>query len=648
MNKLKVLIVALLLIQPSGLIAQIKLPRLISDGVVLQRDTKIPLWGWASPNEKITVHFNNKKYRTKASNGGTWSLKLPKMKAGGPYVMMLSGKNSIEIKDILIGDVWLCSGQSNMEHQLYRHDVIYANEIATANYPEIRHYKVPKTTSISGKKEDLKGGKWQKAIGEEVRPFSAVAYFFAKKIYKKYHIPIGLINASVGGTLIEAWISEEGFKNYPNIQKIIEENKDTVFVNNQKIAFPNIPVSSKITDKGLIGEKKWYDVNFTPKKWRRINIPGYWEDQGIKDLNGVVWYRKEIDIPESMVGKKARVFLGRIVDADKLYINGVLVGETSYQYPQRRYTVPENLLKAGKNTFVIRVTNNSGKGGFVTNKPYYIFTEKDTVNLKGYWSYKVGDVFKPQKVTSSNDKKEKIRKINLQDEPTALFNAMVAPFTQYPLKGVIWYQGESNGWHPKKYEGYLKALINNWRYEFNNPELPFIYAQLPNFMDVSYLPSESSWAQLRKSQLKALAIPNTAMTVNIDLGEWNDIHPDNKKDVGERMALAGLKLAYDEDIVYSGPIYKDHEIQGNKIMLSFTHLGSGLIASDGDALSEFAIAGDDKNFVWAEAKIEDNKVIVSSEDVPNPKYVRYAWADNPDNPNLYNKEGLPASPFETE
>ncbi|WP_428741923.1 sialate O-acetylesterase [Tenacibaculum sp.] len=650
MNKFKALLIAILVIQSTNLFSNVKLPKLISDGVVLQRDAKIPLWGWASPNEKIIVQFNKKKYKTTASNEGTWELKLPKMKAGGPYTMLIQGKNSIEIKDILIGDVWLCAGQSNMVHQLNIHDVRYTNEIATANYPEIRHYKVPTTTSISGEKKDLEGGSWQKAVGEEVRPFSAVAYFFAKKIYEKYHIPIGLINASVGGTPIEAWIPKEGFKKYPDIQKIIEENKDTAFVNSQKRAFPNNLSPLKTTDKGLIGKKPWYAIDFVPKKWRKINIPGYWEDQGIKDLNGVVWYRKDIEIPESMAGKKARVFLGRIVDADELYINGKLVGKTTYQYPQRRYNVPENILKAGKNTFVVRVTNNFGKGGFVSDKPYCIFTDKDTVDLKGYWNYKVGDVFKPfdfSKFKANNNKKP-VRRINPQNEPTSLYNAMVAPFTRFKLKGILWYQGESNAGQPEKYEGYMDALIEGWRLVFNQPELPFIYAQLPNFMDVSYLPSESNWAELREAQLKALSEPNTAMTVNIDLGEWNDIHPDDKKDVGERMALAALKLAYNNDIVYSGPIYNDYEIKGNKVIISFTHIGGGLITNDGEALSEFAIAGEDKQFVWANAKIEGDKVVVWNDAIANPKYVRYAWADNPDNPNLYNKEGLPASPFETE
>jgi sialate O-acetylesterase len=648
MNKVKIIFVILFIITSNILIGQVKLPKLISNGVVLQRDSKIPLWGWASPNEKVTIQFNKKKYKTTASAEGKWEVKLPKMKAGGPYSMTVSGKNSIEIKDILIGDVWLCSGQSNMQHQLYKNEIIYANDIATANYPEIRNFKIPQTTSINGEKEELEGGFWQKAVGENIKPFSAVSYFFAKKIYEKYNVPIGLINASVGGTPIEAWIPKEGFKTHPDILKIIEENKDTAFVNNQKRKLYNNTSASKIKDKGLIGEKPWYAIDFVPKNWRQINIPGYWEDQGIKDLNGVVWYRREIEIPPSMVGSKATVFLGRIVDADELYINGYLIGNTTYKYPQRRYTVPENLLKAGKNTFVLKVTNNNGKGGFVSDKPYYVSTEKDTVDLKGYWNYKVGAVFKPIDYSKNEKNNQNIRRINPQNEPTSLYNAMLAPFNQTPLKGILWYQGESNAGRPSTYKGYMDALVTGWRAVFNQPNLPFIYAQLPNYMDVSYLPEESSWAELREAQLKALSNHNTAMTVNIDLGEWNDVHPKNKKDVGKRMALAALNLAYNETIVSSGPLYKDYEIKGSKVIIAFNHLGSGLISNDGEALSEFSIAGKDKKFVWANAKIEGDKVIVWNDTIENPTYVRYAWADNPDNPNLYNKEGLPASPFRIE
>lgn len=622
-------------------LAQVKLPRLISDGMILQRDTKLKIWGWAATNEKLSLKFNGKIYKTKASADGNWSVMLPPVKSGGPYTLTITASNSITIKDILFGDVFFCSGQSNMVHQLNIHDITYAADIKSANYPEIRQFLVPVSNNLGAPKNDLPDGSWKAAIGEQVRPFSAVAYFFAKKIYDKYRVPIGLINASVGGTPIEAWTSEDGLKEFPALQTTIQKNKDTAYVNdlNRKAANANRPVASK--DKGTMESPKWFETNYIPKEWRPINIPGYWEDQGIKDLNGVVWYRKEIDIPASMIGKPAKVFLGRIVDADALYINGKQVGTTTYMYPQRRYAIGADVLKAGKNIFVVKVTNNSGKGGFVPDKPYCIFTGNDTIDLKGTWQYKVGEVFLPRTDAV-------VVGINAQNQPTALYNAMVAPVINYSIKGILWYQGESNGSRGAEYAKLQPAQIADWRNKWQQADIPFLYVQLPNFMDANYLPSESQWAELREAQLKSLSVPATAMVVAIDLGEWNDIHPDNKKDVGERLALAAQKIVYGENIVYSGPIYRSSTIEGNKIIISFDHIGSGLISNDGEELGEFAIAGADKKFVWAKAKIEGDKIIVWSEIISNPMYIRYAWADNPVNPNLYNKEGLPASPFRTD
>ena len=608
--------------------------------MVLQRDTKLKIWGWAKAGEKIAINFKGKTYKTVTDASGTWQMELPPMPSGGPFTMNIAGSSKITLTDILIGDVWFCSGQSNMVHQLAIHDVTYANEIAEANYPQIRQFWVPTLTNLQAPQSDLPNGQWKSAVGEDVRPFSAVAYFFAKKLYDTYKIPIGIINASVGGTPIEAWMSEKGFADFPAVKAVIEKNKDTTYINSltQRTSAVNRPAPP--VDLGMTGNKKWFDVSYVPKGWRPINIPGYWEDQGIKDLNGVVWYRKEIDIPASMTGKPARVFLGRIVDADEFYINGKQVGKTTYQYPQRRYNVPTDVLKAGKNVFVVRVTNNAGKGGFVPDKPYCIFAGADTVDLKGTWQYKVGVAYRPLAGGSFGGA------INAQNQPTVLYNAMVAPEINYTIKGFCWYQGESNTGKPQEYATLLPALINDWRGRWNQGVLPFLYIQLPGFMDYNYQPTESGWAVLREAQFKALSVPNTAMAVAIDLGEWNDVHPDNKKDVGERLALAAMKVAYHENIVSSGPLYQSSTIEGNKIVVRFTNIGSGLVAKDGDELSEFAIAGADKKFVWAKAKIEGNNVIVWSDEVSTPQHVRYAWADNPVNPNLYNKEGLPASPFE--
>jgi len=343
--------------------------------MVLQRDANLKVWGWATPGEKITVQFKNKAYKTVTNTTGQWQVALPPMPAGGPFTMDIVGNTRLKLNDILIGDVWFCSGQSNMVHQLNIHDVTYAKEIDEANFPQIRQFWVPTLTNLQGPQADIPNAQWKAAVGQDVRPFSAVAYFFAKKIHQKYNIPVGIINASVGGTPIEAWTSEEGLADFSALKASIEKNKDTSYVNRVNRRPPPTTTARPAPpiDAGMAGSTKWYDVAYIPKGWRPINVPGYWEDQGIKDLNGVVWYRREIEVPATMTGKPAKVFLGRIVDADELYINGKQVGRTTYMYPQRRYSVPADVLKAGKNVFVVRVTNNGGKGGFVPDKPYCVF-----------------------------------------------------------------------------------------------------------------------------------------------------------------------------------------------------------------------------------------------------------------------------------
>ncbi|HOY19354.1 MAG TPA: sialate O-acetylesterase [Haliscomenobacter sp.] len=623
--------------------AQIRLPRLISDGMVLQREQNLKIWGWASAQENISLKLNGKTYRSKADAQGNWNIALPAQPAGGPFDIALKGKNELLIRDVYFGDVWICAGQSNMVLPMERVKERYMADIEQANYPAIRNFFIPTLTNVQGPQADLPSGKWEVATPQNVMSFGAASYFFAKTIYDKYQVPIGLINASVGGTPIEAWISESGLQAFPNFLATIQQNKDTSYVNslNRKARQAVVPRPSE--DKGMLEPIKWYDPAYVPKNWRNINVPGYWEDQGIKDLNGVVWYRKEIDVPASMCGVPAKLFLGRIVDADFAYVNGQAVGNITYQYPPRRYTVPAGVLKPGKNTLVVRVINQGGKGGFVPDKPYFLSANGQDIDLKGDWLYKVGDVFPPFAGAPAGG-------ITLQNQPSALFNAMTAPLVNHAAKGFLWYQGETNAGNPKPYYQLLPALIQDWRKQWNLGDLPFITVQLANFMEVNYLPSESTWAVLRDAQFKSLAVPNTGLAVAIDLGEWNDIHPLNKKDVGIRMALAAQRLAYgDQNVVHSGPQFERYQIEGDKIRLYFKHTGTGMISKDGEQLACFAIAGADKRFVWAKADIQaDNTILVSNTLVSQPLFVRYAWADNPADANLYNREGLPASPFRTD
>jgi sialate O-acetylesterase len=622
-----------------SLSAQIRLPQIIGDGMVLQREQNVRIWGWASAGEEIALNFRGYQFHTTADGQGNWILILPPQAAGGPYDLIISGNNEIIVRNVLFGDVWLCAGQSNMVLPMERVKERYPEEIANAHCPEIRNYFIPTATNLREAQKDLPAGSWKSANPQDVLTFGAVAYFFALEIYEKYHVPIGLINASVGGTPIEAWISEAGLRDFPDLLDIVRQNKDTAYVNQTvRKSRANFAVR-KETDKGLLEPVKWYDPAYVPKGWKNINIPGYWEDQGLKDLNGVVWYRKEIDVPDSMTDIPAKLFMGRIVDADHLYVNGELVGNITYQYPPRRYNLEAGILKPGKNTIVIRVMNMNGKGGFVPDKPYYLTANGQDIDLKGDWEYKVGDVFKPVANREAG--------FSFQNQPASLFNAMVAPLRNQAIKGILWYQGETNAGNPGPYYDLLPALINDWRQQWDNERLPFLYVQLANFMDRDFLPVESSWAELRDAQLNALSVPNTAMAVAIDLGEWNDIHPLNKKEVGHRLALGARHLSYgEEELVYSGPIYRSHTISGDKVIIQFDHTGSGLVSIDDEPLSQFAVAGANKQFEWADARIVNGAVEVSSKLIPNPVYVRYAWSNNPDGANLYNKEGLPASPFQ--
>lgn len=617
--------------------AEVILPRLISDGMVMQRDTKVSVWGWAAANESVTVRFKDKVYNAVADANGNWLITLPAMKAGGPYNLKVEATNTIEIKNILIGDVWVCSGQSNMALPMERVKERYASVIANAENPAIRHFFLATKYDFKKPHEDIPSGSWMSATPENVLKFSATAYFFARSLYDKYKVPIGLINASVGGSPAEAWLSADALKKFPEHLKEAERFKndavpDSIQKTERAISREWYNAIYK-NDKGYQNQAKWYDTAYNDTHWPVMNIPGYWHDHGLKDTHGVMWFRKEFTVPASMVGKSVKLYLGCIVDSDSVYVNGKMVGTIGYRYPPRRYTIPEQLLKQGKNTIVIRVINNAGKGGFVEDKAYQITNGTETIDLRGPWKYQIGTVAQPLAPTTF-----------MQYKPGGLFNAMISPLLRFAIKGVIWYQGESNTTRAASYQAIFSTLIVDWRKHWNQGDFPFLYVQLSNYAPVSE--SESGWPELRDAQLKTLSVPNTGMAVTIDIGEWNDLHPLNKEDVGKRLALAAQYIAYgDKKVVYSGPVYRSKEIKGNKIIVHFTNTGSGLISRHNEPLKYFEIAGPDKKFFQAQTKITGNTIEVWSDKVKNPVAVRYAWMDNPQGANLYNKEGLPASPF---
>lgn len=626
--------------------ADVRLPKLISNGMVLQRDRPLKIWGWATPGENVAVTFNKKTYKTVTGNNGRWQVVLKPMAAGGPFTMIIAGKNSLTVTDILLGDVWFCSGQSNMEMSMGDVAEKYEKFIAQNQNVNIRQFLVPKNLDEPFKiHDDFGEGNWAPATGSYVNRFSAAAYFFAISTNKREQVPVGIINASWGGTPIEAWISEDNFKTFPETVKLLGLLRDTAYVNrlnrnnneNNRIQAAR---TDKSLDEGLSSIPKWYETSYSPVKWKDIMVPGFWSGQGLTNFNGVVWYRREFNVPASFKNQTARLYFGRIYDNDEVYINGQLAGKTNGQYGNRMYALKEGLLVPGKNIIVGRLSNNSPSvGGVVPDKPYYIVSGTDTIALSGKWQYKVGQSYASQMPA--------LEGYSAANQPTFLYNTMVAPVSNYAIKGALWYQGESNVTKAKEYERLLTQLITNWRNTWQNSKLPFIIAQLPGYQEVSYLPGESAWAELREAQRRVTAMPYTGLTVLIDVGEWGDIHPRNKKDVGERLALMAGRVAYNlKDVVPSGPVLKNAKAENDKIILTFTNAGSGLIAKDDSKLNHFAIAGADKKFVWATANINGNQIIVSSQQVARPVYVRYAWANNPDRANLYNVEGLPASPFE--
>ncbi|MDR1601057.1 MAG: beta galactosidase jelly roll domain-containing protein [Tannerella sp.] len=639
----RTILLSVLILFGLSLQAAVRLPKLIGDGMVLQRDAKLKIWGWADPNETVRVTFNKKSYAATTGADGNWEVSLPAQKAGGPYAMRI---NDITLNDVYVGDVWVCSGQSNMETYISRVLDLYADEVATANNPHIRFIIQPHGYVPEGPQQEITGGEWKAVTPENILPLSAVAYFFAQELYDRYKVPVGLIQAAVGGSAIESWLSEEALQRYPkyvhDIKQQIEQNRAAEAGRTEDRA----PAGGEFRRPTAQdeGAGKWHLPDADVADWKPIDLPGYWADKGLGAVNGVLWFRKTVNVPAELASQEATLRLGNITNSDSAWINGAFVGNTTYQYPPRIYKVPAGVLKAGNNVVSVRVENAYGRGGFVEDKPFKLIIGKETIELAGKWKYRIGrlnESFPPMPAGGMS--------MSMPTRPVGMYNAMIAPLIKFAVKGALWYQGESNTGREKEYASLFPALVNDWRSKWNNPDMPFLYVQLPNFMTPdSYPPQTSEWASFREVQRQALPmLPNIGMAVTIDVGEWNDIHPLNKKDVGHRLALQARRIAYGEkNIVASGPLYKEVAVRGDSLVVSFTETGSGL--ATGEPLRGFAISADGRYFVWANAKVEGNTVVVWNDFVKKPTVVRYAWGNNPVNANLRNREGLPASPFSTE
>ena len=614
--------------------AKIKLPTLVSDGMVFQRNQKLNIWGKADANEKVEVKFLNKNYKTSADQNGNWKIVLPEQKAGGPYTMII---NEITLKDILIGDVYLASGQSNMELPMRRLTPLYADEIKNADNQNIRFFTVPQKYNFKSPQTELDGGKWEATNPQTIINFSGVAYFFAKELSEKNKVAVGIIHASLGGSPIQAWMDENSLKKYPEyIDEAKKWQNDELIKSTESGEQALSKAWYTELDRSDVGlNQHWEKFDLNDSDWKTMQIPGSWEDKE-GSFDGSVWFRKEINLNKNQAGKAAFLNLGRIKDADVTYINGKKVGNVTYEYPPRWYDIPAGILKEGKNIIAVRISNGSGKGQFIADKPYYLEIDGQKIDLKTEWKYKIGA--KMEKMAPGTT--------FIRWKPTGLYNAMINPLINYNIKGALWYQGESNTGKPKEYGDLLTTMIADWRSKWNRKDLPFFTVQLANFMEPKTEPVESNWAELRDQQRQvSLKVPNTGLAVIIDIGEWNDIHPLNKKTVGDRLALQALKVAEKKDIIADGPVYQSMKTDGNKIILSFKNGTDDF--EDVSEMKGFAIKNSDGKWFWATAKIEGNTIIVLNDAVKNPVAVRYDWADNPDG-NLKNKTGLPASPFTTE
>ncbi len=626
--------------------ANIKLPSLVSSNMVLQRNAPVKIWGWCSKGEKVSVSFMGKEYKAVVKDS-SWSLLLPTMKEGGPYEMRLKGNNEIVLNNILIGEVWLCSGQSNMGF-LMMNTSNAKDEIPKADYTNIRLFTIKKDYSSKPLQEAVDVTKWEACTPTSINKFSAVAYFFGRKLHEDLNVPIGLVWSAYGGTTIESWISKEGLageETFGEAAAKIEQRDLNAEVKKANKSFDDWIRTINKKDAGYDNATYSWAKNFHAE-WSKAKMPSSWENvPALKNKDGVIWFQKELILTAADIANDAKFSLGTIADEDFTFINGKQVGHRfDEKNKKREYSISKSLLKEGSNIVTVRITNYRDDGGFMGKADeLFVQTSSNKISLAGDWNYKIGfDTLVPTGLA---------RQLNTRQIPCILYNAMIAPATNYTFKGVLWYQGESNASRGFQYRELFARMIKDWRKKFNHSALPFVYVQLPNYKKIVSKPVDSDWAETRESQAEALKLPYTSMACAIEQGETNDIHPKYKNEVGRRLALQAEYNVYGmKNIIPSGPVYKSMKVVGDKILIEFDITGEGLKTNDGNkAIQGFAIADDNKNFVWANAEIIDRKTVaVSADAIKNPVAVRYAWADNPVELNLSNNTKMPAYPFRTD
>lgn len=638
----------MLLISASVSAGSLVLPGIFTDNMVLQREQTIPIWGTSKPKSTVSIILGRTAIGSASDSSGKWRDSLPPMNAGGPLVLTIaSGPDTIVLNNVMIGDVWLCSGQSNMEMPVADWGKVanWEDEQKKADFPDIRLFTVDHSVKTFPQSA-VPGSGWKPCSPQTVRTFSAAAYFFGRELYNQHKIPVGLIQATWTGSFIEAWMSGPTLKRFPRYLADIEKIELIPHADSAAQAWFDAEVTSwhkalHEKDRGLPVEgKSWYRPDLSDASWDTIGLPGYWERAGLgMDLfDGIVWFRKTIDIPASWTGKKAVLSLGAVDDWDSTFVNGVCVGSSKSYAEPRRYEIADSLVKAGRMVIAVRAVDTWSGGGFAGPADLMVLRSStwDSLSLAGPWRYRIGFDFINNPMPQP---------LNFPHKATVLYNGMIHPLVPFAMKGVIWYQGESNAERAYQYRTLFPALIKSWRTEWKQGDFPFLFVQLANYDQRRDQPADDMWAELREAQRMTLSLPRTGMACAIDIGESNDIHPKNKQEVGRRLALVARVNAYGDSVECSGPVYKSMRTQGGAIRVTFTH-AAGLNVH-GDTLRGFSIAGSNGKFIWAQAKIDGNSVLVSSPRIKKPVAVRYGWASNPE-VNLYNQEGLPAVPFRTD
>lgn len=638
MKTKSILLVLLIFLMSVQIQAQVSLPAIFADNMVLQRNVEIPIWGTANANEHIEIRFNKQIKKTKADKTGKWFVKLDHEIAGGPFNLLVIGKSSIELKNILVGEVWLCTGQSNMEWSVAQSDNAKI-EMATADNPMIRHIKIDKEVNSLPQNSFNASKSWQICNSKTVGDFSAVGYFFARNLYNELKIPIGLINISWGGTNIETWISRESFESSEEFKEMIAEMPKVDLDSLSRLKLKGFDKKIEILQGAKIDAiyaSSFKNEAFNDSKWPELNQPELWEQQSLGEFDGVVWLRKSIVLSADECKKTAVLELSTIDDDDVTYINGMEVGRTNSWNTFRKYTIPAGVLKEGINVIAIRITDNGGGGGIYGNpEDLKLSIGNSNIQLSGSWKFQVEAIK---------------RSVNQNSYPSLCYNAMINPLIPYAFKGVIWYQGESNALRAFQYRKAFPLLINDWRQKWNQGDFPFYFVQLASFVTSGNSNEGCAWAELQEAQTMTLSLPNTGMVVTTDLvTNARDIHPTNKQDVGKRLAALAFNNCYQKPMVYSGPMYKSMEIIGNKVLVSFENIGSGLYTPDKYGyIKGFEIAGEDQVFYYAKAYIKDNKIVLSCDEVKNPVAVHFSWIGDASESNLFNKEGFPSIPFRTD